>query len=143
VNSLERLSKDWMAPIYVFFRKEPQVEYVKGRCLHVFECAAGKCRGKNGWDVHRLLDTGDAKSTNSLRRHAKICRGNEAVEAADGTHNLDGARVVLAKTKLHDGSITTEFERIGKGKVIVSILQLKLGKRHTFATVLPPHFVCL
>ena len=42
------------------------------------------------------------------------------MEAADGTHDLDGARVVLAKTKLRDGSITAEFERIGKGKVTFS-----------------------
>jgi len=93
---------------------------VKGRRLHVFECAAGKCRGKNGRDVRRFLDTGDAKSTSGLRRHAKNCWGNEAVEAADGTQDLDSARIVLAKTKLRDGSITAEFERIGKGKVTFS-----------------------
>ena len=93
---------------------------MKGRRLHVFECAAGKCRGKNGRDVRRFLDTGDAKSTSGLRRHAKNCWGNEAVEAADGTQDLDSARIVLAKTKLRDGSITAEFERIGKGKVTFS-----------------------
>ena len=86
----------------------------------MFECAAGKCRGKNGRDVRRFLDTGDAKSTSGLRRHAKNCWGNEAVEAADGTQDLDSARIVLAKTKLRDGSITAEFERIGKGKVTFS-----------------------
>lgn len=98
----------------------PRIEYVKGRHVHVFECAAGKCRGKNGRDVRRFLDTGDAKSTSGLRRHAKNCWGDEAVEAADSTRDLDGARVVLAKTKLHDGTITAEFERIGKGKVTYS-----------------------
>ena len=87
----------------------------------MFECAAGRCRGKNGRDVRRFLDTGDAKSTSGLRRHAKKCWGDDAVEAADGTQDLESACVVLAKTKLRDGSITAEFEHmIGKGKVTFS-----------------------
>ena len=101
----------------------PQVEYVNNRRAHVFECAAGKCRGKHGQDVCRFLDTGDAKSTSSLRRHAKNCWGDEAVAAADSTQDLESARVVLAKTKLRDRSITAEFERIGKGKVTYSHCQ--------------------
>ncbi len=40
--------------------------------------------------------------------------------AADNTHGIDAAREVLAKSKLRDGSITAEFERIGKGKVTYS-----------------------
>ena len=86
----------------------------------MFECAAGKCRGKNRRDVRHFLDTGDAKSTSGLRRHAKNCWGDEAVEAADGTQDLESARKVLAKTKLRDGTITAQFERIGKGKVTFS-----------------------
>lgn len=93
---------------------------MEGRRVHAFECAAGKCRGKNGRDVRRYLDTGDAKSTSSLRRHAKNCWGEEAVQAADNTEDLASARVILTKTKLRDGSITAEFERIGKGKVTYS-----------------------
>ena len=90
------------------------------RRVHVFECAAGRCRGKNGRDVRRFLDTGDAKSTSGLRWHAKNCWGDEAVTAADATEDLESARVVLGKTKLRDGSITAEFQRIGKGKVTYS-----------------------
>jgi hypothetical protein len=93
---------------------------VNDRRIHVFECAAGKCRGKGRRDVRRYLDTNDAKSTSSLRRHAKNCWGDEAVEAADGTKDLESAHVVLTKTKLCDGSITAEFECIGKGKVTYS-----------------------
>jgi hypothetical protein len=40
--------------------------------------------------------------------------------AADATKSLVGAREVLAKAKLKDGSITAEFARIGKGKVTYS-----------------------
>ncbi len=43
--------------------------------------------------------------------------------AADNTHGIDAAREVLAKSKLQDGSITAEFERIGKGKVTYSYCQ--------------------
>jgi hypothetical protein len=42
------------------------------------------------------------------------------VAAADNTRSIDAAREVLAKSKLRDGSITAEFERIGKGKVTYS-----------------------
>ena len=71
--------------------------------------------------MRRFLDTGDAKSTGNLRRHAKACWGDDAVSAADNTNNLDAARTILAKSGLkRDGSITSAFERIGKEKVSYS-----------------------
>ena len=93
------------------------MEYVNNCQVHVFECAAVKCRRKNRQDVHWFLDTGDAKSTSGLCRHAKDCGGDKAVIAADNTQDSEGAQVVLAKTKLCDGLITAKFECIGKGKV--------------------------
>jgi hypothetical protein len=86
----------------------------------VFECAATNCKGRTGRDVRRFLDTSDAKSTGNMQKHAKICWGAETVAAADATKSLVGAREVLAKAKLKDGSITAEFVRIGKGKVTYS-----------------------
>src|SRR5271168_2449191 len=115
---IERLSKDWTSPIYVFFRTSPRIECLDGCHVHIFECAAGRCRGKNGRDVCRYLDKGDAKSTSGLRRHAKKCWGAETVKSADGTKDLEAARAILLKTNLHDGTITAEFERIGRGKVV-------------------------
>ncbi|KIM36852.1 hypothetical protein M413DRAFT_52502, partial [Hebeloma cylindrosporum] len=119
---IERLSNEWTSPIYVFFRQTPRIGYdEQGRRHHVFECAAGRCRAKNGRDVRRYLDKGDAKSTSGLCRHATKCFGAAAVETADETRDLDAAREVMAKTKLHDGTITAEFQRIaGKGKVSYS-----------------------
>ena len=55
--------------------------------------------------------------TSNLLRHAKICWGTEAVEAATATQYLDSARDVLAKTKLWDGLILAEFKCISKDKV--------------------------
>ena len=105
----------------MFFNRTPRIEYVDGRRLHVFECVASHCKGRNGRDVRRFLDTGDAKSTSSLRRHARMCWGDEAVSAADNTRDLDGARTVLAKSGLkRNGSITEAFERIGKETVTYS-----------------------
>jgi len=66
--------------------------------------------------VYRYLNKGDANSTSNLLRHARICWGTEAVEAATATHDLDAARAVLAKTKLWDGSILTEFKCIARTK---------------------------
>lgn len=118
--SVERLLNEWNSPVYVFFRKTPRIEYKDGRRCHVFECAAARCKARNGRDVRRFLDKGDAKSTSNLRKHAKVCWGDETVAAADATRDLDAAREILKGSKLRDGSITAEFKRIGKGKVTYS-----------------------
>ncbi|CAA7270538.1 unnamed protein product [Cyclocybe aegerita] len=82
---LERLKKDWSSPVYVFFKTTPSIEYINECRIHVFECAAKHCCGRNGRHVRRYLDTGDAKSMSNLCKHAKICWGDEAVAAADKT----------------------------------------------------------
>ncbi|KAF8805659.1 hypothetical protein BYT27DRAFT_7026528, partial [Phlegmacium glaucopus] len=114
---LERMARKWTSPVYVFFKKTPQIQYKDGRRCHVFECAAGRCKVRNSRYICQFLDKGDANSTGNLLRHARICWGTEAVEAATTTQDLNSARDVLAKTKLRDGSILTEFQRIGKSKV--------------------------
>jgi hypothetical protein len=107
--------------VYVFFKQTPSIEYIKERRVHVFECAAARCMGKiNGRMVRRYLDTGDAKSTSNLRKHAKICWGEEAVAAADNTKDVRAAREALKKLKSVDSSITEAFVRIAKGKVTYS-----------------------
>jgi len=111
------MSKKWTSPVYVFFENTPDIQYKDGRRCHVFKCAATRCKGRNTRDVCRFLDKGDANSTSNLLRHAKKCWGEETVEAATATRDLDAARKVLEKTKLQNGDITTEFKRIGKGKV--------------------------
>jgi hypothetical protein len=119
----ERLMNDWNSPIYVFFKQTPHIEYIGSRRCHVFECASGRCKARNGRDIRRFLDKGDRYSTSNLRKHAKTCWGDDAVAAADATRDVDAAREILAKTNIRDGSITTEFERIGKGKVRFSTRQ--------------------
>ena len=87
----------------------------------MFECAATHCLGRgNGRIVRRYLDTGDAKSTSNLRKHAKICWGEEAVAAADDTKDVHAAREALGKLGSVDGSITAAFERVAKSKVTYS-----------------------
>jgi hypothetical protein len=128
------MSRKWTSPVYVFFKKSPQIEYKGGRRCHIFECAAGRCKGRNGRYVCRFLDKGDANSTSNLLRHARICWGIEAVEAATATQNLDAARDALAKTRLRDGSILAEFQRISKSKVTY---------RHTQHTTMEARYVQL
>jgi len=111
------MAKKWSSPVYVFFKRTPRIEDKGGRRCHVFECAASRCKGRNSRYVHRFLDKGDANSTSNLLRHAKICWETEAVEAATATHDLDAARDVLSKTKLRDGTILAEFQRLSKDKV--------------------------
>ena len=77
-------------------------------------------------DICQYLDKGDVKSTSGLCQHAAKCWGAEMVKSADATKDLEAAHVVLLKSKLHDGTITAEFECIGKGKVIF------LHHQHTY-----------
>jgi hypothetical protein len=70
--------------------------------------------------VRRYLDTGDAKSTSNLRKHAKICWGEDVVGDADKIKDVHAAREALGKMKLANGSITDAFERVAKGKVTYS-----------------------
>jgi len=70
--------------------------------------------------VRRYLDTTDAKSTSNLRKHAKICWGEEAVAAADQTRDVLAAREALEKMSKKDGSILEAFERVAKSKVTYS-----------------------
>ena len=70
--------------------------------------------------VRRYLDTTDAKSTSNLRKHAKVCWGDEAVAAADQTRDVLAAREALEKMSKKDGSILEAFERVAKSKVTYS-----------------------
>ena len=77
--------------------------------------------------MRHFLDTGDARSTSGLRRHAKMCWGDEAVNTADNTKDLKGAHTILSKARLkRNGSITDAFEHIGKEKVSYS------HRQHTY-----------
>ena len=106
--------KKWTSPVYVFFKKIPQIG---GHRCHVFSCAAGSCKGCNGRNIIQFLDKGDANSTSNLLRHARICWGTNAVEAATATKDLEAAHEVLGTTKLRDGSILAEFQWLSKDKV--------------------------
>jgi hypothetical protein len=119
---LERLLKDWVSPIYAFFQPTPSIVTVDGRRVHEFRCTASNCkgRGKNPRIVRRYLDKSDRNSSGNLRKHARLCWGDEIINGADGCGDLDNTREGLNKIKLRDGSITTAFERTGKGKVTYS-----------------------
>ncbi|KAF9559743.1 hypothetical protein CPC08DRAFT_615692, partial [Agrocybe pediades] len=116
----ERLMKDWNAPIYAFFKPTPSIEYINDRRVHVFECVALKCHGKgtNTRLVNRYLDTADKNSTGNLRKHAKLCFGDDTIAAADATKDVTLARGILKKNpgQLKDGHLTEIFQQLGKGK---------------------------
>ena len=120
-EDIERLSKDWNLPIYIFFKQTPSIVYIKGRCVHEFECAATRCMGKgNGCTMRRYLDTSDAKSTSNLHKHVKICWGEDTVAAADNTKSIQAACEVLGKMNPRNSSITQAFKRAAKGTMTYS-----------------------
>jgi hypothetical protein len=107
--------------VYAFFKPTPSAVYINARRVHVFECSATRCKGKsNGRMVRRYLDTGDAKSTSNLCKHAKICWGEDAMAEADKTRDVHAAREAVSNMKLANRSIMEAFERVGKGKVTYS-----------------------
>jgi len=95
------------------------IEYIDNRKCHIFHCATVQCRARTRF-VRRFLDKADAKSTSNLRRHAKGCWGEEAVAAADGTRDVKSARMALQSCKSVNGSITSAFQRLGRGTVTYS-----------------------
>lgn len=110
VRRVERLRKEWRAPIYGFFEPKPRVMEVNGRRAHDFICGARGCTTT----IRRYLDKKDAKSTGNLRRHAKSCWGVEVVSNADQAKDSTKVREALAKGNLKNGSITFAFEQMGK-----------------------------
>lgn len=85
---LDRLKKDWNAPIYAFFQPIPNVDHDNRWRFHEFTCAAKGCKKK----IRHYLDTKDAKSTSNLQKHAKQCCGSEKINAADQMKDASDAQ---------------------------------------------------
>lgn len=115
--------KDWVAPVYAFFKPDPLVEYVEGRRCHAFQCIAKCCKQKSRL-VRRYLDKGDAKSTGNMRKHAKKCWGDEIVAEADKAKTATDVRDATVKGFLNPQLITAAFKRKRKGKITYSYRQL-------------------
>src|SRR5882757_4515449 len=101
----------------------PYIVTIDGRRAHDFRCTASSCkgRGKDSRSVRRYLDKKDRNSTGNLRRHARLCWGQETIDAADVCGDINSTRDGLNKAKkLKNGSITAAFERKGKGNVTFS-----------------------
>jgi len=103
-SSLLNLLNMLMATVAMYFNALPR---------HV-TCKA-KARG-----VQRFLDTGDAKSTGNMQKHARKCWGNKMVAAADKANNANYVCATTVKGALNPQSIMAVIERKGKGKVTYS-----------------------
>ncbi|KAF5309387.1 hypothetical protein D9619_012291 [Psilocybe cf. subviscida] len=108
----------WRSPVYAFFKPTPMIRTVKGRRAHTFECLAKSClaKGADPRYVNRYLDTGDVSSTSNLRKHARICFGEQALTAADDTNDIAHAREVVKAALAEQAPLTAMFERMSKGK---------------------------
>src|SRR5277367_4338586 len=110
---LAQMMMRWTSPVYAFYSAIPDIEYVDGRRAHVFECAGKSCTYK----CRRFLDGPDRLSTGNLIKHVKSCWGEAAYEAAVNCQNANEARESIIQPLTTMGTITTAFERKGKGKV--------------------------
>lgn len=110
--------KEWVSPIYAFFYPMPKIVEEDGRRAQVFKCSRRGCQTL----IRRYLDTKDARSSSNLRKHACKCWGDEVVTASDQANNADDACTNILAPFLQNGSITTSFKNIKKGKVTYSAM---------------------
>ncbi|KAF8219061.1 hypothetical protein L208DRAFT_1131753, partial [Tricholoma matsutake] len=112
----ERLSKDWKSPIYAFYHPILDITYVNSHRCHEFKCAARSCKYK----AHHYLDTKDKASTGNMIKHANLCWGEEAWDAANRCKDATEAQETVMKPLVKTGSITAIFKWLGIGKVTYS-----------------------
>lgn len=117
-DELEKLPKEWISPVYVFFEPKPQIIENDGWCAYNFKCTAKGCKVK----VQQYTNTKDAQSTSNLQKHVKICKGwgRAVLKAANEAKYANEAQMTILGRFIRDGTITTAFERKGKGKVTYS-----------------------
>lgn len=108
--------KDWVSPVYAFFNPKPRIVVINERRAHEFKCCAKGCKAT----TRRFLDKKDARSTGNMRKHVRVCWGEDVLAAADNAKDANEARTKIVGGILRNGSITASFERKGKGKVTYS-----------------------
>jgi hypothetical protein len=74
--------------------------------------------GRSARCVNCFFDKGDALSTSNLRKHAKICWGDDVVKLADETKDVRLARGIVGKSEMGNATVTAMFERAKKGGVM-------------------------
>ncbi|KIK94273.1 hypothetical protein PAXRUDRAFT_143266, partial [Paxillus rubicundulus Ve08.2h10] len=110
------LKKEWVSPVYAFFNLTPAIINVNGHHAHMFKCSACGCKAKVCW----YLDKKDARSTGNIRKHVKLCWGDETLEAVDTAKDVNKVRAKIVGGVLQNRTITAAFKRKGKGKVVYS-----------------------
>ena len=76
---------------------------------HVLQSLA-RARGKSSRSVNHYVDKSDVSLTSNLRKHAKICWGDDVVKAADEMKDLTRVRAIVVKLGLGNASIMAIFE---------------------------------
>ncbi|EDR12718.1 uncharacterized protein LACBIDRAFT_311470 [Laccaria bicolor S238N-H82] len=100
-KQLEQMKKGWNTAVYAFYDPDPAIKYNSdGRKCHIFRCTGRGC-------------------TQLIKRHFKKCWGEDILSAAEDAKDPKVWTKVLRDYRLN-GSITTAFERKGKGKVTYS-----------------------
>ena len=124
-DELEQLMKEWISPVYAFFKSKPCIIQVDKCHAHDFKCVAKGCKVK----VHQYADMKDACSTSSLHRQVKVCKGwrEEVLKAADKANNAMEVSTKVIAHYLQDSTITTIFEQ-GKKKTRYSNYQHTHGQ---------------
>ena len=105
------------SPIYAFF-EAPRLVNQKGCPAHKFKCSRQGCAAT----VRHYLDKKDAGATGNLHKHAKVCWGGAAMDAADNAASADEACKAIIPNILKDGSIAVAY-KLKKGTTTYSHCQ--------------------
>ena len=92
--------------MYAFYQAVPDIKYVEGCHMHVFECVAKSCTYK----CRHFLDGPDHSSTGNLIKHVKSCWGEAAYEAAMACKHAKDAHESVVKLLTKTGTITAALE---------------------------------
>ncbi|KAG0695951.1 hypothetical protein DFH29DRAFT_813648, partial [Suillus ampliporus] len=128
----EWLMKEWVSPVYAFFNLMPKIIEISGRRAHEFKCQVKSCKAT----VRCFLDKRDARLTSNMRKHVRSCWGEEVLQSADDAKDADEVRKNIVGSVLRNGSITTSFERKGKGKVTYSHRQHTRAETKCFQSLM-------
>jgi hypothetical protein len=115
-STIEKAMKDWVSPIYAFFKPVLEINMIDGRAAHTFKGTARGCRTR----IRRFLDTKDARSTGNMRKHVKKCWGEDVLSAADDAKNAVNARTTIVEPFKRNGSISEAFKQKRQGAAIFS-----------------------
>ena len=105
----EHLMNEWTSPIYVFFKQTTHIEYVMDCWTHVFECAAGQYKGKNGRDICHFLEKVNLFFSWGMPNIATVIPAMDHIDSQLATNVINNKYPIAIKAALTIGKKTLNW----------------------------------